>query len=305
MTTEHSRSNCNPQSGCCGPDFDNNLNSNKKRPIEIYVFIDPLCPNCWAVEPILKKLFVEYGHYLKIKFILACNLETWNLSQQKYKRLSSIEDLINIWEKTGSRSGMSCDGDLWLEDPIASPYIVSVAIKAAQMQGGHAGVRFLRKLRELLFLKKKNVAKEDVLIKCAEKSGLDVAEFSADLHSEGAAKALQCDIKTTKEMGVDHVPTFVFFNDRIEDEGVKVTGIYPYEVYIEVIKSLLGFTPKKKPPITIEQFLAHYKFVATKEVAVVFDMSKEEALKQLKKLMFQHIVEPIPVKYGTFWRYLK
>lgn len=304
MTTDHSRSNCNSQTGCCGPEFDNR-SFNTKKQIEIYIFIDPLCPNCWAFEPMIKKLFVEYGSYFKIKFILACDLESWNLSQEKYKRLSSIHDLVNIWEKTGSRSGMSCDGDLWLEDPISSPYIVSVAIKAAQMQGGHAGARFLRKLRELLFLNKKNVTKEDVLLQCAEESGLDVAEFRADLHSEGAAKALQCDIKTTKEMDVDHVPTFVFFNDRIEDEGVKVAGVYPYEVYVEVLKSLLGFTPKKNPPISIEQFLAHYKFVATKEVAVVFDMSKDEALKHLKKLMFQHIVESVPVKHGTFWRYLK
>ncbi|WP_258871641.1 DsbA family protein, partial [Halobacillus trueperi] len=34
-----------------------------KRPIEIYVFIDPLCPECWSLEPFLKKLTIEYGRF--------------------------------------------------------------------------------------------------------------------------------------------------------------------------------------------------------------------------------------------------
>ncbi|RBN37419.1 dithiol-disulfide isomerase, partial [Priestia megaterium] len=114
--------------------------SNKK-PLEIYVFVDPLCPECWALEPILKKLQIEYGQLLSLKHVLGGNLQQLNIgAQQKF------EHIAKSWEKTGSRSGMSCDGNLWLENPIDTPYAASIAIKAAGLQGKKQGIRFLRRL---------------------------------------------------------------------------------------------------------------------------------------------------------------
>nr|WP_096202209.1 ClpXP adapter SpxH family protein [Bacillus sp. FJAT-45350] len=272
--------------------------------LEIYTFIDPICPECWAFEPTLRKLQVEYGEYFRIRYVIAGKLNAWDLCNPKYKDPSSLQNIAKVWEKTASRTGMSCDGDLWFEDPISSPYTSYVAIKAAEMQGRQAGGRFLRKLRERLFLNKQNVSKEEVLLECAAEAGLDVEEFKNDLHSNGSKKALQCDVKTTKEMNVDHVPTFVFFNERIEDEGIKVAGIYQYEVYVQIIQTLLGYKPDPAPPNTLEQFLSQYNFVATKEVAVVFNISVTEAENRLKRLMLQQKVERVPVKYGTFWRHL-
>jgi predicted DsbA family dithiol-disulfide isomerase len=78
--------------------------SSDKKPIEIYMFIDPLCPECWALEPILKKLQIEYGRYFSIKHILSGRLADLNLSKKK-----SFENIAQVWEKTASRSGMSCD----------------------------------------------------------------------------------------------------------------------------------------------------------------------------------------------------
>ena len=55
--------------------------------------------------------------------------------------------------------------------------------------------------------------------------GLDVTEFLSDIHSNSAAKAFQCDLKITSEMEVSEIPTLVFFNENIEEEGIKITGI--------------------------------------------------------------------------------
>jgi len=54
-----------------------------KKPIEIYMFIDPLCPECWALEPILKKLQIEYGRYFSIKHVLSGRLADLNLCKKK------------------------------------------------------------------------------------------------------------------------------------------------------------------------------------------------------------------------------
>ncbi|MED3980937.1 ClpXP adapter SpxH family protein [Priestia megaterium] len=270
--------------------------SNKK-PLEIYVFVDPLCPECWALEPILKKLQIEYGQLLSLKHVLGGNLQQLNIgAQQKF------EHIAKSWEKTGSRSGMSCDGNLWLENPIDTPYAASIAIKAAGLQGKKQGIRFLRRLQEVVFLEKQNVTEESVLIQCAKHVGLDIDEFVKDLHSDYAAKAFQCDLKITSEMDVDEIPTLVFFNEKVEEEGIKISGYYSYETYVHIIKEMLEIDPDPACLPPLRSFLSYFQFVASKEVAVVYGLSLEEAEKELKKLQLQQVVERVPVKYGTFWR---
>ncbi|MFC0025236.1 ClpXP adapter SpxH family protein [Neobacillus cucumis] len=277
------------------------FNGNDKKPLEIYMFIDPLCPECWAISPILKKLHIEYGRYFSIKHVLSGRITNLNISKKKKK---SYENIAQVWEKTASRSGMSCDGSLWLENPVDNPYLVSIAIKAAELQGRRAGLRFFRRIQELLFLEKQNTSNLEVLKECAESTGLDVEEFMKDIHSDSAAKAFQCDLKITSEMDVTEIPTLVFFNENIEDEGIKIAGAYPYEVYVHILEEMLSERPEKSSPPPLESFLKFFKLVASKEIAVVYNMSISQIEREMKKLLLKQVVEQIPAKYGTFWRYI-
>ncbi|WP_308216605.1 ClpXP adapter SpxH family protein [Pseudalkalibacillus decolorationis] len=274
------------------------------RPIEIYSFVDPLCPECWGLEPILKKLQIEYGQYFRLRHLMGGRLDYWNSVLRKRSGICTHEEVAKSWEKTANRSGMSCDGDLWFEDPIKTPYIASIAVKAAELQGRGAGVHFLRKLREVLFLQKQNISKLEVLESCALEAGLDLHEFQKDLHSEDSVKAFQCDVKTTREMEVNQLPSLVFFSNTSE-EGIKITGMYPFEIYVHILEELLGNKPNKNAPPTILNFLKKYSFVATQEVAEVYNLTRGEVEKELKKLVLLQRVERVPVKHGTFWRYVE
>ncbi len=269
-----------------------------KKPLEIYVFIDPLCPECWALEPVLKKLRLEYGVYFRLRHVLIGKLS--NLNDIPKKR----EAVADYWEKTASRTGMSCDGSLWIENPITSPYIVSIAIKAAELQGKKQGLRFLRKVQELVFLEKRNISDIQILVDCAEDVSLDVDEFLQDIHSESAAKAFQCDLKITSEMEVTESPSLVFFNEHIEDEGLKISGLYSYDIYVQVLQEMLGKEPSPLPLPPLEEFLKYFGFVASKEIAVVYDMPVHEAEKELKKLVLQQKIRKIEGKHGSFWKYI-
>lgn len=269
-----------------------------QKPIEVYVFIDPLCPECWSLEPYLKKLSVEYGRFFTIRPIVTGHLNTLNKDQfQEPKKLKEI------WEKTAKRTGMSCDGDLWVDNPISRPWQASIAIKAAELQGKKAGRVFLRKVQEYLFLGKQNISDKDVLINCAADANLDISEFKNDLYSPSAKKALQCDLKLTMEMEVDYIPTIVFFNQDAEEQGIKVSGLYPYDIYVRVLMEILQkcAIPSEKPPL--EDFLSFYGFVGNKEISVVYDWSLAKTDKEMKKLQLKRKVERIPVKYGSFWKY--
>lgn len=290
---------CDDKQGVCGLIPGVPYPVKQQKPIEIYTFIDPLCSDCWAIEPTLKKLFHEYGAYFRIRVLLAGQLKVWNAcpSLVKTKKKTLKEDPVGA-------KAMSCDGSVHFDADELEPYRASLAIKAAELQGPQAGMRFLRKLREYLFLNKLNITDEQVLLNCAKDAALDVEAFEFDLHSPSAVKALQCDAKTTKEMDVESVPTFVFFNDNYEEEGMKVSGQYPYHVYVDILEHMLGFKPTRAESVTLEDFLKQHTYVATVEVAAVLDITEEEATKRLKTLLLQQKVEAVPYKYGTFWRYV-
>lgn len=270
-----------------------------QKPVEIYVFIDLLCPECWSLEPYLRKLSVEYGRYFTLRPILSGHLNT--LNKDKFDRPLKLKA---IWEKTAQRTGMSCDGDLWIENPVSTPWFAALAIKAAELQGKKAGRIFLRKVQESLFLKEQDISDKAVLINCAYEAKLDVDEFQNDLYSTSAKKALHCDFKLTNEMEVDYIPAIVFFNQFVEQHGIKISGLYPYDIYVRILKQMLQkdtIIPSTKPPL--EDFLAFYEFVGSKEISVVYDWSLAKTEREMKKLQLKRIVKKVPVKHGTFWQY--
>lgn len=269
-----------------------------QKPVEMFVFVDPLCPESWSLEPFLKKLAVEYGRFFTIQPILTGCIEKLNKN-----RIKKPSELKEAWDRTAKRTGMCCDGDLWVENPISTPGIASLAIKAAELQGKRAGRIFLRRIQEAIFLKKENISQKQVLQECAEKAGLDINEFINDLYSASAKKALQCDHKLTREMEVATSPTIVFFNQLFEEDGIKISGLHEYDTYVQVLKEILQKKPLPSQKPTLEQLFSIYKVIGTTEVAVVYEWTIERAEKELKKLQLKRKVRKIPVKYGCFWEY--
>ncbi|WP_047982374.1 ClpXP adapter SpxH family protein [Ornithinibacillus contaminans] len=270
-----------------------------KKPIEIYVFIDPMCPECWSLEPYLKKLSIEYGRFFTLRPIISGSSKP--LTHDNFEQPRKLKE---IWERTASRTGMSCDGDLWIENPIHSPITAYLAIKAAELQGIRFGKVFLRKVQESLFLRKQDISQESVLLECAKSAKLDLQEFHSDLHSISAKKALQCDYKLNHEMEIDYMPTMVFFHKNIEEQGIKISGLYPYEIYVRVLSEMLERLPIPSQHPSLEEFARHYEVIGTKEVSVVYNWSIEKAEREMKKLQLKQIVEKIPAKHGTFWQYI-
>ncbi|MFS0787286.1 ClpXP adapter SpxH family protein [Shouchella sp. 1P09AA] len=291
----HSFEECNQELGICGIS-DSRERLPLKKPIEIYLFIDPLCQECWSMEPIIKKLQIEYGHYFKVRILLAGKLSHWNAFDRSLKKRNQREQTLD--------PTMCCAGNVELNKMDLHPYNAFMAVKAAELQGPRAGLRFLRKLREALFLKKCNVTDEAILKECSQEAGLDEDVFLADLHSATATKALQCDIQTTSEMDVESVPSLVFFNGNSEEAGIKISGSYPYHIYEQLLEDMLGHKPERASHPQLEAFLCHYGFLATSEIATVLDKSPEEVERSLKTLMLQQKVEAVPFKYGTFWKWI-
>jgi len=277
-------------SGRWQPDYSAN-----EKPLEIYMFVDPLCSDCWALEPVIKKLQIKYGHYFSLKYVLSGSLKALNSHKIKQTERTSIESVPSF-------SDEMCDERPTIQNPISSPFIASIAIKAAELQGRRAGIKYLKKLQEQLFLEKQNITVYDVVIQCAEKIGLDVDEFVNDLHSSSAAKAFQCDLKITNEMNVSEYPTIVIFNNNIEEEGIKITGYHSINVYIQIMEGMLSESLKPKALPELLDFIKHYQIVTSNEISFVYDWPMSLVEKEMKKLVLKKEVEQIKTENGMVWK---
>lgn len=265
------------------------------KPIEIYAFIDPFCPNSWSLEGYLKKLIVEYGSYFKLRAITSGNLYSIN---PKVPKRSQSEKRKN----TDKFSVKSNDSEA--NDQISSMWEALLALKAAELQGRRMGLRFLRKMQEYYFLNKEDISNHDVLIEIAEGIKIDIAEFKKDLNSKVAKRALQRDLNLAYEMEIDVTPAIVFFNLTDDEDGIKVAGLYDYEVYVDALFEVLKKKVKPAFKPSLIDFIAQFSFVETNEVAVIYNWSVEQAEKELKKLLIAQKVKHIRVNQGSFWEYI-
>ncbi len=247
------------------------------RPIELYVFIDPLCEDCWPLQPLLRKLQVEYDRYFTLRIVLRTSIPAMNLQCTRK-----------------NEDELACNK--------IHPAFPNIAVKAAEFQGKRAGFRFLSKMLEYSFLKSRNVASFSVLVEIAEKIDLDVDEFIQDFSSKNVLRSLQVDLHLAKEMEVDKAPTFVFFNENIEDEGLKVSGLYNYEVYEQILEELVGVAIIPDIPPSLEDLFKRFDTLATKEIADIYNISEKSAERELKKRLLQQYVERISFQDTTLWR---
>ncbi|MEO5648659.1 MAG: DsbA family protein, partial [Ginsengibacter sp.] len=153
---------CDIETGMCeigdaGMDTTSHSNmQSTKKSVKLIYYTDPICSSCWGIEPQLRKLKLEYGNAIEIDYRMGGLLPDWSYNSGGIGKPS---DVATHWDEVSVHYDMPIDGDVWLEDPLDSSYPPSIAFKAAQMQDKEKAILFLREIREMVFLQKKNIEK--------------------------------------------------------------------------------------------------------------------------------------------------
>lgn len=290
---------CDPQTGVCavpGAVNENNDTTIKKQ-VHLLYFTDPICSSCWGIEPQLRKLKLEYGEYFNIEYRMGGLLHSWNTYGGK--DVSNAAGVAQHWDEVSAYYDMPIDGDIWLEDPLASSYPPSIAFKAAQLQDEVKALTFLRKIKEMVFIEKKNIAKWEYLQQAALETGLDTEKLKTDMEGRGK-DAFEEDLKLAKIMGVRGFPT-IFFTDE-DYNRLRVYGVKPYEEFEQTLLKLYPHAVKAPVYNKAEDIFKHYPTVTTKEFSLLTNRPKEKAESMLNDLFEKGKVEKSTIKNGTLWR---
>lgn len=291
---------CNPATGLCeipGTGISNNYQaiSNQDKPLKLVYFTDPICSSCWGIEPQLRKLKLEYGNILDIEYHMGGLLPDWSYNSGG---ISKPSDVAYHWDEVSVYYDMPIDGDVWLEDPLNSSYPPSIAFKAAEIQDKDKAVNFLRILREMVFLKKKNIARWEYIAIAAEEAGLDVVKLKTDF--EGSAQKLfEADLKLARDYGVRGFPTIFIQNKSGERETIY--GTKPYSFFETVILNLSSDVTKEQYNKNREALFSKYNSLTAREYSELSGISRNESEKQLNELTDKGFLEKLMTKNGSLW----
>ena len=293
---------CDPETGVCEmPESisteDILSTSTQHKPVKIIYYTDPICSSCWGIEPQLRRLKLEYGDNLEVDYRMGGLLPDWSYNSGG---ISKPSDVASHWEEVSLNYEMPIDGDVWLEDPLSSSYPPSVAVKAAQLQDKEKAVRFMRKLRELLFLDKKNITRWEVIRKAAIAVGLDTFQLKDDY--EGRANILfEEDLAYARKIGARGFPT-LFFTDKSNNQTI-LYGVKPYQDFESLLLKVFPEAKKKVIELSSGRSLFdYYPTLTVKEYAVIGEMSTSAAALKLENLFSTGQIDKQVIKTGSLYK---
>jgi len=292
---------CDPENGMCeipsnGKQSATNgtAHANQKS-VKIVYFTDPICSSCWGIEPQLRKLKLEYGDDIEVEYRMGGLLPDWSYNSGG---ISKPSDVAHHWDEVSKYYDMPIDGDVWLEDPLPSSYPPSIAFKAAQLQNQEKALLFLREIREMVFLQKKNITKWEHLESAAKKVGLNIVQFKTDY--EGLAKELfQEDLSLGRTWNVRGFPT-LFFADttgRIE----TVYGSKPYSAFENALIKVNPTAEKKNYDKSWQSLFSYYPTFTAREYAELSNIPRNECEKFLDELVSKGHLKKQQTKNGSLW----
>ncbi|MBV8251826.1 MAG: DsbA family protein [Chitinophaga sp.] len=291
---------CNPATGICElPATERNTQNQEitapSKAVKIIYFTDPICSSCWGIEPQLRRLKLEYGNNVEIAYHMGGLLPDWSYNSGG---ISKPSDVAHHWDEVSSYYQMPIDGDVWLEDPLHSSYPPSIAFKAAQLQDYNKAITFLRIIREMVFLQKKNITKWEHLSQAAEQAGLNVQQLQND-YEGNAVLLFREDLNYARNMGIRGFPTMF-----IADTQGNLETVYGTRPYTSFEEGLLKIDPSAIKTIYSKDWkslFTSYPTLTRREFATLADISPEIAEQILNQLVDEKELKRLDTKNGALW----
>lgn len=267
--------------------------SNNK--IKVIYFTDPICSSCWGIEPQLRKLKLEFGHALEIEYRMGGLLPDWSYNSGG---ISKPSDVAHHWDEVSRYYDMPIDGDLWLEDPLHSSFPPSIAFKAAELQSAGKGQVFLRIIREMVFLQKKNIAKWENIAEAAIAAGLDTALLKNDMAGK-ARQLFEADLQLARDMGVRGFPTL--FISGPNNNNQVIYGSKTYAAFEEALHQVRSDLKPAVYPSGAEELFEEFSSMTAREYSELSGTKRDQAEAALDQLVKKGILKKYSTRNGAIW----
>ena len=251
----------------------------KEKRVQIIYFTDPICSTCWAIQPELRKLELEYGNQLEIEYRMGGLLPHWH----NYNRhgITDPKQVAVHWEEVEAKSGMPINGEIWKTDPLASSYPPSIAFKAAQLQSAEKAIIFLRKIREALFVAQRDIIDKGLLYRMALSSALDAAQIIKDIEGPATDNFFE-DVALSEELDIQFLPTLIMTNHLGESQ--RLIGENDYATFQKTINELNPNLKRMTYSKDIRDLFSRFPSMSLREYVYLSETPLEKAKQELDQM---------------------
>lgn len=257
---------CDLETGVCGPG-----ESSTARVSVTYV-TDPICSACWVMEPAWRAVEFHLGHLFEVRHLYGGLLPRWDGFADTANGIGHFTDVAAHWAEMATHTGQALNVSVWDDDPIASSFPPSLVLAAVRDLAPDREARFLRRLREELFVHGRNIARPEVWQRVVEQANLDPAQVHARLTDGRAAAGFGEDLAAVRALRVTGFPTLIVEGP---DHRMVLRGFQGFGRLASGITEAAGvaFDPK---PVTLDEAIDHLDVGTTAEYATLLGRTTAE-----------------------------
>ena len=259
-------------------------------------YTDPFCPWSWALEPTLRRLLSEFGHGLRLTYVMSgMRSELQDASQVALQALEASQ-----------ASGMPVDPRLWLRDPPSSSHPACIAVEAAAEQGDPGP--YLRQLREAIMCRQRKLeGAEELVAEARSLPELEVNRFKLDLGSNAILEKFGRDLERARSVPSEHHSEG---SDRVALPSLEfrgpdgqVHGVYGNSDFPELAEAAqaAGAQPSGAPPPSVGEALRQFGSMSAVEVAAVCRLPGPAASAELWRMATEWQAKPERVGTAELW----
>lgn len=257
---------CDLATGWCG------VGAEVAERVTVTYVTDPICSACWAMEPAWRSVEYTFGDLLDVRHVYGGLLPSWDGFADAGNGIHGHHDVAHHWAEMATHTGQAMNVSVWEDDPIASSFPASMVLTAARDIAPERDGLMLRRLREELFVRGRNISRPQVWTEAAEKAGIDPRAIQERLDDGRAKDLFVADLHTARALGVTAFPTVI-----VESRGDRRTlrGVQRPERLAQVIGDAAGV--QRGPSATMEEAVAFLDVGTTAEYATLLGTTGEQA----------------------------
>ncbi|MFA5692850.1 MAG: DsbA family protein [Acholeplasmataceae bacterium] len=219
---------CDIETGLCKTTNDENIQPEIKvgefimdKDLELFYFTDPICSACYIFEDTLESFLNKYQHEFDYRVIMGGLVPDENSFNDPRNGIFSSKDVAKHWLEFSKHFNVPINVDMWENDPMKSSLPPSYAFKVAELEDKAKANKFLKSLRIAVFKDGLNIERKELILKLANKHGLNGKYIVDNMDTLGKKLFLE-EISWMQKLGVRGFPALVIRN---KDRYLSTAGI--------------------------------------------------------------------------------